>query len=185
MGIKQSLNNKYIRSRKIISIWIWFLKMICNGLPCWSASQQDWWNRLRPISISVNWRKRWLLWRCWYAAAAGDHDQLIEDAHNETKDGGKQRKYAAAQACWTDKASWSARWVVRVLCSLCQAITTIKYLELSIRSYRLKDHDKARDHKKSTSIWNRTTGKTGMDLFLCLDLKNRLHHLERRLKYKS
>ena len=98
------------------------------------------------------------------AAGFDEYDQLIEDAHNETKDVNKRyEKYAAAQAWLTDSAllipihSDGASPVVRKTVPYSAAFAwtghkgqsfNYKYLEVQDKVVSAKDYDKARDQWK-------------------------------------
>ena len=98
------------------------------------------------------------------AAGFDEYDQLIEEAHNETKDVNKRyEKYAAAQAWLTDSAllipihSDGASPVVRKTVPYSAAFAwtghkgqsfNYKYLEVQDKVVSAKDYDKARDQWK-------------------------------------
>ena len=98
------------------------------------------------------------------AAGFDEYDQLIEDAHNETKDVNKRyEKYAAAQAWLTDSAllipihSDGASPGVRKTVPYSAAFAwtghkgqsfNYKYLEVQDKVVSAKDYDKARDQWK-------------------------------------
>ena len=98
------------------------------------------------------------------AAGFDEYDQLIEDAHNETKDVNKRyEKYAAAQAWLTDSAllipihSDGASPVVRKTVPYSAAFAwtghkgqtfNYKYLEVQDKVVAAKDYDKAREQWK-------------------------------------
>lgn len=98
------------------------------------------------------------------AAGFDEYDQLIEDAHNETKDVNKRyEKYAAAQGWLTDSAllipihSDGASPVVRKTVPYSAAFAwtghkgqsfNYKYLEVQDKVVSAKDYDKARDQWK-------------------------------------
>ena len=98
------------------------------------------------------------------AAGFDEYDQLIEDAHNETKDVNKRyEKYAAAQAWLTDSAllipihSDGASPVVRKTVPYSAAFAwtghkgqsfNYKYLEVQDKVVSAKDYDKAREQWK-------------------------------------